>query len=130
MRNTANWTMTILLGLIVITAQSCMVVAGAAVGAGGYAFVTGALEQNVDGHYAELHGATLDALKNDMGAFVVSEDLGTEGSDIHAEGADGRAIKIKIESLTLRASQIQIRVGIMGDKPESIKILNATLNRL
>lgn len=130
MRNIISLMTNILLGLTVMTAQSCMVVAGAAVGAGGYAYATGALEQNVDAHYAELHGATLDALKNDIGAIVISEDLGTEGSDIHAESADGRAIKIKIEALTLRASQIKIRFGIVGDKPESIKILNATLKRI
>lgn len=120
----------ILLGLIVTTAQGCMVVAGAAVGAGGYAYVTGALEQNVDAHYAELHGSVLDALKNDIHAKVISADLGTEGSDIHAESPDGRAIKIKIEALTLRASRIKIRVGIIGDEPESLRILNATLKRI
>ncbi|MBZ0165816.1 MAG: DUF3568 domain-containing protein [Candidatus Omnitrophica bacterium] len=130
MRPRAHPIAVILLGLIVITAQGCMVVAGAAMGAGGYAYVTGAVEQNVDAHYAELHGATLDALRSDIRATVISEDLGTEGSDIHAEAADGRAIKIKIEALTLRASHIRIRVGIIGDEPESLRILNATLKRI
>ncbi len=119
-----------MLVLLVVTAQGCMLVAGAAVGAGGYAYATGALEKNVDAHYAELHGATLDALKSDVGAFVVSEDLGQDGSVIHGKTADGRHIKITITSLTLKASQIKIRVGTFGDEAESIQILNATLKRI
>lgn len=124
------WLATVLLGLIVISTQGCMLVAGAAVGAGGYAYVTGAVEQNVDAHYAELHGATLDALREDIRAMVVSDDLSQESSVIHAKHPDGRHIKITIESLTLKASKIKIRLGTFGEEAESVRILNAIEERI
>lgn len=119
-----------LLSLTVMCAQGCMLVAGAVVGAGGYAYVTGALEQNVDAHYAELHGAALDALRQDIGAMIVSEDLGQEGSEINAKHPDGRHIKITIESLTLKASKIKIRLGTFGDEAESLRIERAIAARI
>lgn len=125
-----HWISYLLLGTTLFSLQGCMLVAGAAVGAGGYAYVTGALEQNVDAHYAELHDAALDALRNDIGAMVVSEDLGQEGSVIHAKHPDGRNIKVTINSLTLKASKIKIRLGTFGDEAESLRILNAILAQL
>ncbi|MCA9394789.1 MAG: DUF3568 family protein [Candidatus Omnitrophica bacterium] len=130
MRSTNSWVRTVLLGVTVASAQGCMLVAGAAVGVGGYAYVTGALEQNVDAHYAELHGAALDALRQDIGAMIVSEDLGQEGSEINAKHPDGRHIKITIESLTLKASKIKIRLGTFGDEAESLRIERAIAARI
>ena len=130
MNNARHFTLLILLGVSVLSAQGCMLVAGAAVGAGGYAYVTGALEQNVDAHYAELHDAALDALRNDIRAMVTSEDIGQDGSVIHAKLPDGRSTKITIESLTLKASKIKIRIGTFGDEAESLRILNAILEQL
>ena len=119
----------LLLGITVLTSQGCMLLAGAAVGAGGYAYVTGALAKNVDANYGDVHSAALDGLR-DIGAFVVSETIGQQKGDIHAESADGKTIKIDIEALTDHASQIKIRVGNFGDEAESLRILNAILNRL
>lgn len=120
----------ILLGLTLLTSQGCMLVAGAAVGAGGYAYVTGSLQQNIDAHYAELHGAALDALKDDMEAMIVSEDLGQDDSVINGKLSDGRNVRIIIKSLTLKASKITIRIGTFGDELESSRILSAIQKRL
>ncbi|MCA9394790.1 MAG: DUF3568 family protein [Candidatus Omnitrophica bacterium] len=118
-----------LLSLTVMCAQGCMLVAGAVVGAGGYAYVTGALAKNVDANYADVHSAALDGLR-DIGAFVVKESIGQSSADIHAESEDGTTIKIDIEALTERAAQIKIRYGTFGNEAESLRILNATMNRL
>ncbi|MCA9402216.1 MAG: DUF3568 family protein [Candidatus Omnitrophica bacterium] len=118
-----------LLCLTVVCAQGCMLVAGAAVGAGGYAYATGALAKNVDANYADVHSAALDGLR-DTGAFVVKETIGQSSADIHAESEDGTTIKIDIEALTERAAQIKIRYGTFGNEAESLRILNATMNRL
>ena len=129
MRSTNSWVRTVLLGVTVASAQGCMLVAGAAVGVGGYAYVTGALAKNVDANYADVHSAALDGLR-DIGAFVVKESIGQSSADIHAESEDGTTIKIDIEALTERAAQIKIRYGTFGNEAESLRILNATMNRL
>lgn len=129
MKRSMNYWGVLLLGLTVLSAQGCMLVAGAAVGAGGYAFATGALVKNVDANYADVHSAALDGLR-DIGAFVVNETIGQTAADIHAESEDGKTIKVNVEALTDRASQIKIRYGTFGNEAESLRILNATMNRL
>ena len=119
----------ILLALAVMTSQGCVLLAGAAVGAGGYAYATGHLAKNVDAYHQDVHAAAMEGLK-DIGAFVVSDRIGHQKSNIHAESANAKSIKIHIEALTEHASQIKIRVGTFGNEAESLRILNATLNRL
>lgn len=119
----------ILLALTVLTCQGCVLLAGAAVGAGGYAYATGYLAKNIDAHHEDVHAAAMEGLK-DIGAFVVSDRIGHQESDIHAESANAKSIKIHTEALTEHASQIKIRVGTFGNEAESLRILNATLNRL
>lgn len=124
-----KWFPAVLSGVILLSAQGCMLAAGAAVGAGGYAYATGALAKNVDANYADLHSAALDGVR-ETGAFVVSETIGQSQADIHAESKDGKTIKINIKALTERASQIKIRYGTFGNEAESLAILNATMNHL
>ena len=129
MKRISVWLSAGLLGVTVLSAQGCMLAAGAAVGAGGYAYATGALVKNVDANYADLHSAALDGVR-ETGAFVISETIGQSKADIHAESADGKGIKIKVEALTDRAAQIKIRYGTFGNEAESLRILNATMNYL
>ncbi len=103
--------------------------AGAAVGAGGYAFATGSLSKNLDATTETVHKASLKGLE-DLRAIVISEDLSSLKSEIHAEGEDGKKISINIESLTEQASKIKIRVGTIGNESDSLRVLKAITNRI
>lgn len=129
MRKLSVFFSAVVLSLTVLTTQGCVLLAGAAVGAGGYAYATGYLAKNLDAHHEDVHAAAMEGLK-DIGAFVVSDSIGALESKIHAESDDGRTIKIHVEALTEQASQIKIRVGTFGNEAESLRILNATTNRL
>lgn len=113
----------------VAASQGCVLLAGAAVGAGGYAYVTGALSKNLDAKVDKVHAAALKGLK-DLGAFVVSEDQSSQKSEIHAESEDGKNINIDIEALTEQASKIKIRVGTIGNESDSLRVLKAVMNHL
>jgi len=113
----------------VLSSQGCILLAGAAVGAGGYAYVTGALSKNLDATNEEVHAAALKGLK-DLGAFIVSEDTSSLKSEIHAESDDGKNINIDIEALTEEASKIKIRVGTIGSESDSLRVLKAITNHL
>ncbi|MGE0267476.1 MAG: DUF3568 family protein [Candidatus Omnitrophota bacterium] len=113
----------------VAASQGCVLLAGAAVGAGGYAYVTGALSKNLDAKVDKVHAASLKGLQ-DLGAFVVSEDQSMQKSEIHAESEDGKNINIDIEALTEQASKIKIRVGTIGNESDSLRVLKAIMSHL
>ncbi len=47
-----------------VTSQGCVLLAGAAVGAGGYAFATGSLSKNLDATTETVHKASLKGLED------------------------------------------------------------------
>lgn len=113
----------------VASSQGCVLLAGAAVGAGGYAYVTGALTKNLDAPVKDVHVAALKGLE-DLKAFVVSEDSSSQKAEIHAESDDGKKIAIDIDALTDQASKIKIRVGLVGSESDSLRVLKAITNHL
>ena len=119
-----------LLGLFVFSQSGCFaLVVGAAAGAGGFAYVEGDLEKNVDESLKTAHKASLAGLK-DLKMFIVKDELKLDSSVIKAQNSDGKDITINIKALTEHASKIRVRVGIFGDEAESVKVLNAIQRRM
>lgn len=102
---------------------------GAAAGAGGIAYVKGALVENIDETVEDIHQASLAALK-DLGLFVTSDELNRHSVLINAEYEDGKKVVIKVDAITEYVSKITIRVGVVGDQEDSRLILNAIEKRL
>lgn len=109
--------------------SGCFLLVGAAVGAGGYAWVKGELEKTYEVPAERLHSATTRALRDLK--LVVSENVGDRiSAKIRAQFADGADVAIHIEAKTERASTVKIRVGILGDKEKSEMIIRTIENRL
>ena len=97
---------------------------GAAAGAGGYAWVRGALVKQFDTPTTKLHEATLRALKN-LKLAVQYDKSDRITSTTRSEFSDGKNINIDIRAVTEYSARITIRVGFLGDRLRSEMILDA-----
>ena len=115
----------------VLATSGCFILAlGAAVGAGGIAYVKGALTQKLDCTIEKVHKAVLKAAR-DTELFIISDTVNVHNAVLKGEfSEDHEKVMIEIESLTERASQITIRVGVFGDEARSRMILSAITKRL
>ena len=120
--------MIIYAGLILMLSpwmQSCIpLVVGAAAGVGGYAYYSGALVKNLDYEVKEVDQAAAKALR-DLGYSVTSDELNAHDAKIRANDPQNKKVLINIQALTERASRVEIRAGVFGDKEKSLAILNA-----
>ncbi len=97
---------------------------GAAVGAGGYAWVRGAIVKQFDIPTAKLHAAALRALK-DLKLPVRYDKADRITATIRSEFSDGKNISIDIRAVTEYSARITIRVGFFDDRLRSEMILDA-----
>ena len=103
--------------------QGCVaLLVGVAAGAGGVVFIKGNLEQNLDNPVKDIYNASLQTLSK-MKIEVFKKDLTEHMAMIYARGVDEKRVKIVIQSLTERAANVKIRVGIVGDEARSVEIL-------
>ena len=108
---------------MVISQSGCFFLVGAAAGVGGYVWVKGALEQNLNATAEQVHAATVKAL-NKLKLTTVSDQSDRLKSKVVAEFADGQNVNIDIDALTELTTKIRIRVGVLGDKAKSELILS------
>lgn len=129
-KNIKNFYLAGSLILTIFAFGGCVALAvGAAAGAGGYAYIKGALEKNVDYSLEQSHRAALAALK-DLKMEIKEDTLNINDAQVTARGKDKESISVVIESLTERSSKIKVRVGVFGDQDKSQVILNAIQKRL
>ncbi len=115
---------------ILLTTQGCVpLLIGAAVGAGGVAWVKGGLEQNFDRSVDQLHRASLGGLR-DIKCAVRLDQIRKHLAKIDFEFDDGQKATINIKALTERSAKLNIRIGVLGDETKSHIILNAILKHL
>ena len=115
----------------VVSLSGCvaMVVGAAAAGAGGYAWVKGALVKEYDVSAEQLYKATKAGLSG-LAMGLTEDQADRVSAVLAADFADGAKVKINIEALTELRAQIRIRVGVFGDKTKSELILNAVERNL
>ena len=133
MQNKINLKEIILFSTLLLTlcfSSGCLaLVVGAAAGAGGIAYVKGALEKNFDKPVLAVHKASLSTLKN-LKMTIKEEKLDQHKGTIKAEDSAGKSVTIESEALTEKSSKITIRFGVFGDESRSQMILNAIQKRL
>ena len=115
----------VLLISLVLTTSGCFpLLVGAAAGAGGYAFVRGALVKQFDVSATDLHQAVVKAIKSlDLD---IKYDKGDRlSAKVRSEFSDGKDVKVDVVAITEETSQVKIRVGVVGDKLRSEMILSA-----
>ncbi len=98
------------------------VVAGAAGGAGTAFWLEGKIREEVKTPLPKVVEATTSALKS-MRLEITKTTVKDEVAQIKSKYTDGRVIWIDVKKLTQDSSQIEIRVGMKGDKEASTKIL-------
>lgn len=131
-RKWVNSFLGLVLAAVLFMNQGCVaLVVGAAAGAGGFAYIKGNLEQNLDNPVKEVYNASLkalDKLKIDVYKKTLETHLGVIYG--YTQGQGKKRVKITIQSLTERASNIKVRVGIFGEESKSIEILEAVKKAL
>ena len=118
------------LGLFALTQAGCFWLAvGAAAGAGGYAWVQGGLEQNLNASAEKVHDAVAHSL-NKLGLSIIEDHHDKLKGKVVAEFSDGQNVTVEVNALTERTTKLKIRVGVLGDKAKSEMILNEVKKNL
>ncbi len=102
-------------------------VAGGAVGAGAMGWVKGKLEEELHVPLSKVHQASLAALE-ELELPIEEDRKDMLAAAIRSEFADGKRIWIDMHSLSESSTKISIRVGTMGDKTRSKRLLE-TIHR-
>lgn len=105
------------------------VVAGAAAGAGTYAYVTGELKGTLEAPMDAAGKATRRGLE-DLHFFGVEEKHDAMVGEAKAKMADDTKVSVSLRRITDSTTEIRIRVGVLGSETKSIEILDAIKKRV
>ncbi len=126
----SRWLSGVLAIFMLVSSSGCAaLLVGAAAGAGSVVYLKGALQKNLDKPVERVHKAALKGLKS-IQVVVTDEKLEVHKSVIKGKFSDGASVTIEVDALTERASQITIRVGLIGDQTKAEMVLNAVERRL
>lgn len=109
--------------------SGCAVVAAGAIAGGGtYAYISGWGQQNMNSDISEVFDAALDACaKLDLPVESQSRSL----SDASIKAHDGDTpVWISLESVNINVTEVKVRVGLMGDKAATERVMQAIRARL
>ena len=112
-----------LVGVMTIGTGCVAVVAGAAAGAGGYAYVKGEVQAEESVSVAEAFDASKKALAS-LGFRVTSASKDALEGKVEASGAEGRIVNVKIVRADSGKTKIGVRVGTFGDRDQAAVILD------
>lgn len=111
--------------VLMSSASGCVaLVIGAAGGAAGVTYAKGKLTDRLDAPIAQVHAATIMALEG-QGLPIHDDQRQGASAKVRSKTADDKKIWIDIESITPGASKITIRVGVTGNHPRSVTLLDA-----
>ncbi len=102
---------------------------GAAVGAGGYAYVRGELKSTQGASFDRMWNATQAAMK-DLGYVASEETKDIFKGQLIARTAENKKISLHLKRLSDNSTEMRIRVGIFGDEALSRLILEKTEKEL
>ncbi len=111
-----------LLGASLAGLSGCLAVAAGA-GAGAVAYVRGELQVNLANDYDKVVDAARGAIK-DLEFAKVSENKDALNAELVARTALDKKIVISISNSGKKLTNIKIRVGVFGDEPLSMSILD------
>lgn len=108
----------IVIGLYTITLCGCLLavlVAGAAIGVGTYAYIKGELQREYYTSYDKVWDASLKAIR-DLEMRMDNSTRDALKGEIYARRADSTNIKVIVEKTGENATKVSIRVGVFGDE--------------
>lgn len=118
-----------LLGLLQTGCIVPLVLGGAAVGAGTYAYVSGQLKATESASLDRLWPATQAAV-GDLQFSPTSKQKDALGAKLVARSSADKKIQINLKKITDTSTEIRIRVGTWGDETVSRLILDKIRARL
>jgi len=118
-----------LVALSMMTSGCFFLVAGAAGGAGGYAWAQGKLTFTTPDSVTQCHDATISALKS-LGVGITSDQTDKLAGRIRARTGTGDPVTIDLEPQGGNITKIDIRVGHIGNKVQSQQIADEIKKRL
>lgn len=108
---------------LAIHLSGCIALFGAAAGGAGTAFwLSGKLRAEVVSSYERTREAAVKALAS-LKMEIEKETRKDNVTQIISKYPDGRQVWVDIRPLAENSTQIEIRVGVKGDKPASTEIL-------
>ena len=110
------------LSLLPLISGCAVAVAGAAVGAGTYAYVRGELQSAVDQNFNKTVEATRAALK-DLEFAKISEKKDAIDAEFIYRTALDKKVNVKLSKVTEKSTKVRIRIDLLGDESLSIIIL-------
>ena len=115
--------------LSMLLAGCAALLLGGAAGAGGVVYVKGKLNEDINASASQVHDAAVAALK-ELKLPIIEDTHDNLSAKMKSRFADGTEVWIDIASLSTEASQITIRVGVVGDEYRSRQILDAVHRNL
>lgn len=120
---------TMLVGVSLILA-GCALFAGAAAGAGTYAWVSGKLTFTTPHDVARSHEATLAAFKR-LEIVVVKDETSELGSKMEGKSkTTGETVTVDLEPQASNVTKIDIRVGFFGNHDKEREVADAIRKHL
>ena len=105
--------------LLLVGAGGCaLLVVGAAAGAGGMAYVRGALEARVNAQPPAVAQATENAFKS-LGIVKISGAASALDAEILGRTATDKKVKVVVKGEGAGTSKLTIRIGTFGDETMS-----------
>ncbi len=101
----------------------CFVVAAGAAGAGAVAYVRGELSSNVPHGLDDTFAACQRAVR-DLELIRIDDHKTSLDAQLVSRTALDKKIEIKLERVGDKLTKVSIRVGVMGDQPLSLTILD------
>lgn len=102
--------------------SGCVAVVAAGAAGGGVAWYSGKLEANVEGDIDEVYRASQKALTQ-LEFAKISENKSAVDAQLVSRTALDKKVEITLGKATDKTTKIAIRVGVFGDEPLSMTIL-------
>lgn len=92
-------------------------------GLGGYSYRMGELRSELTESLDRTYHAAVAAV--DQSRLIIRQEERAEGSvHLMAERADGTHVKVRIQRLSPSLTEVRVKVGILGNEPQSQTILD------
>ena len=115
--------MTVALFAVVAVNSGCVAVAAGAGAGAAVAYVRGQLDATLNADFDKAVDATNRAIQQ-LQYAKVSEHKDALVDTVVARNADDKKIEIRLETVSRGVTKVRIRVGVFGDEPTSIAILD------
>lgn len=122
-------TIGLVMGMVASGCAVAVLATGAGLGAGTYAWLKGELRRTYPATYDAVWNASSDALQS-LEMPVVSQQRDALKGTIMAKRADGSDVRIDVKYLTENTTQVSIRIGLFGDRPDSARVHETIQARL